>query len=102
MTVGGSLVGGSGDGSGSIVSDRNIGTVKIRHDVIGGSGFDFAEGYGWTVPTPSFDWPTLIANKDKEIARLETAYTANLARANVDDRQEPRRARRCAHRPPSR
>ena len=32
---------------------------------------------------PSFDWPTLIANKDKEIARLEAAYTANLTRANV-------------------
>ena len=45
--------------------------------------FEDAAGYGWTVPTPSFDWPTLIANKDKEIARLEAAYTANLTRANV-------------------
>jgi glutathione reductase (NADPH) len=35
------------------------------------------------VPEPSFDWATLIANKDKEIARLEAAYTANLTRANV-------------------
>ena len=26
---------------------------------------------------PTFDWPTLIANKDREIARLEAAYTAN-------------------------
>src|SRR5438046_1630941 len=48
-----------------------------------GHQFEEAEGYGWTVPTPSFDWATLIANKDKEIARLEAAYTANLARANV-------------------
>jgi len=45
--------------------------------------FEDAAGYGWTVPAPSFDWPTLIANKDKEIARLEAAYTTNLTRANV-------------------
>ena len=38
--------------------------------------FEDAAGYGWTVPQSSFDWPTLIANKDKEIARLEAAYTA--------------------------
>jgi glutathione reductase (NADPH) len=30
-----------------------------------------------------FDWPTLIANKDREIARLELAYTTNLERAKV-------------------
>ncbi|HEX2216380.1 MAG TPA: glutathione-disulfide reductase, partial [Xanthobacteraceae bacterium] len=45
--------------------------------------FEDAAGYGWTVPDPSFDWPTLIANKDREIARLETAYTANLQNAHV-------------------
>src|ERR1700736_5720306 len=47
---------------------------------------DFADaaGFGWTVVPPSFDWPTLIANKDKEIARLETAYTTNLEKAGVE------------------
>jgi glutathione reductase (NADPH) len=45
--------------------------------------FEDAAGFGWTVAGASFDWPTLIANKDKEIARLEAAYTANLTRANV-------------------
>jgi glutathione reductase (NADPH) len=45
--------------------------------------FEDAAGYGWSVPEPSFDWPTLIANKDREIARLEAAYTTNLERANV-------------------
>ena len=45
--------------------------------------FEEAAGFGWTVPTPTFDWPTLIANKDKEIARLEAAYTATLNRAGV-------------------
>ena len=45
--------------------------------------FEDAAGYGWTLSHASFDWPTLIANKDKEIARLEAAYTATLDRAGV-------------------
>ena len=45
--------------------------------------FEDAAGFGWTVPEPKFDWATLIANKDKEIDRLERAYTANLDRAKV-------------------
>src|SRR5499427_907054 len=45
--------------------------------------FEDAAGYGWTVSEPTFHWPTLIANKDREIARLEAAYTANLERAKV-------------------
>jgi glutathione reductase (NADPH) len=45
--------------------------------------FEDAAGYGWTVSHSSFDWPTLIANKDREIARLEAAYTATLERAGV-------------------
>jgi len=46
--------------------------------------FEDAAGFGWTVAEPSFDWATLIANKDKEIDRLEKAYTANLDRAKVE------------------
>jgi glutathione reductase (NADPH) len=45
--------------------------------------FEDAAGYGWTLSRAAFDWPTLIANKDKEIARLEAAYTATLDRAGV-------------------
>src|ERR1700758_4260243 len=45
--------------------------------------FEDAAGFGWTVPQATFDWPTLIANKDKEIARLEAAYGATLAKAGV-------------------
>jgi len=45
--------------------------------------FEDAAGYGWTVPQSSFDWTTLIANKDREIARLEAAYGATLAKAGV-------------------
>ncbi len=46
--------------------------------------FEDAAGYGWTLDPPSFDWPTLIANKDKEIARLEAAYTSTLQKAKVE------------------
>jgi len=42
-----------------------------------------AKGFGWTIPAASFDWPTLIANKDREIARLEAVYTANVEKAGV-------------------
>ncbi len=45
--------------------------------------FEDAAGYGWTVPEPTFDWLALIANKDREIARLEAAYTTNLERSKV-------------------
>ncbi|MGO9360661.1 MAG: glutathione-disulfide reductase [Xanthobacteraceae bacterium] len=47
------------------------------------SEIEDAAGFGWTIPTSTFDWPTLIANKDKEIARLEAAYTSNLDKAAV-------------------
>ena len=42
-----------------------------------------AAGFGWTIPPATFDWGTLIANKDKEIARLEAAYTSNAEKAGV-------------------
>ena len=42
-----------------------------------------AAGYGWTVPEPTFHWPSLIANVDREVTRLEAAYTATLERVNV-------------------
>src|SRR5258706_3656502 len=45
--------------------------------------FEDAAGYGWTLGEPTFDWATLIANKDREIARLEAAYTTNLERSKV-------------------
>jgi glutathione reductase (NADPH) len=45
--------------------------------------FEDAAGFGWTVPQASFDWATLIANKDREIARLEAAYGATLNKAGV-------------------
>ena len=41
-------------------------------------------GYGWTFGAHDFNWQTLIANKDKEIDRLEAAYAGTMARAGVD------------------
>src|SRR5579859_723546 len=43
-----------------------------------------AAGFGWTIAAPTFDWPTLIANKDKEIARLEAVYTANVEKSGAE------------------
>ena len=42
-----------------------------------------AAGFGWTIPQATFDWRTLIANKDKEIARLEGIYTANVEKSGA-------------------
>src|SRR4051812_34382953 len=33
-----------------------------------------ARGFGWTIDQPRFDWPRLIAAKDKEIDRLNGIY----------------------------
>jgi glutathione reductase (NADPH) len=45
--------------------------------------FEDAAGFGWTVQEPTFDWATLIANKDREIARLEAAYTTNVEKSGA-------------------
>ena len=45
--------------------------------------FEIAGSYGWTT-TAEFDWPTLVRNKDKEIARLEKAYVSGLEGAKVE------------------
>src|SRR4051794_27689557 len=49
----------------------------IQHEI------EDAAGFGWTIPAATFDWPTLIANKDKEIARLEAAYTSNVEKSGA-------------------
>ena len=46
--------------------------------------FEDAAGFGWTVGERSFDWPTLIEAKDREIARLEGLYARNLDAAGVE------------------
>jgi glutathione reductase (NADPH) len=46
--------------------------------------FEDSVGFGWTPGQASFDWPTLIANKDREIARLEGVYRTNLHKSGVE------------------
>ena len=46
--------------------------------------FEDAAGYGWSVAKPRFDWAALIANKDKEIDRLNAAYKKTLANAKAE------------------
>jgi glutathione reductase (NADPH) len=45
--------------------------------------FEDAAGFGWSAPEPSFDWATLVRNKDAEIARLEGVYRTSLESAGV-------------------
>lgn len=45
--------------------------------------FEEAAGFGWNVGETSFDWATLIRNKDREIDRLEGIYRTNLEKAGV-------------------
>jgi glutathione reductase (NADPH) len=44
--------------------------------------FEDARAYGWTVQ-PEFSWPTLIANKNREIAQLEDFYRTLLKTSGV-------------------
>lgn len=51
---------------------------RYAHDI------DDMAGFGWRVSAPEFDWLTLVANKDKEIARLEGIYKLNAEAAGVE------------------
>jgi len=42
-----------------------------------------AEGYGWTIDGARFDWASLIANKDREIQRLNGIYKNLLTDSGV-------------------
>jgi glutathione reductase (NADPH) len=46
--------------------------------------FEIARAYGWSAQAPAFDWKTLLANKDREIARLNSVYERVLALARVE------------------
>ncbi|MEX6632275.1 glutathione-disulfide reductase [Hyphococcus lacteus] len=49
-----------------------------------GHSFEHAKGYGWSADNVSFDWSTLIANKDNEIDRLNGIYIRNLKNAGTE------------------
>jgi glutathione reductase (NADPH) len=50
--------------------------------------FADAKGYGWTVGSAAFDWPTLRDNVQKEVARLSGIYNTNLLKAGVTAYEE--------------
>ncbi|MBO0736110.1 MAG: glutathione-disulfide reductase [Alphaproteobacteria bacterium] len=98
-----------GAGSGGVASSRRAGGYGARVAIcedsrVGGTcvirgcvpkkllvyGAQFADafadsaGFGWTVPTPSFDWPALIEAKDREIERLSQIYRTMLKNSGVE------------------
>lgn len=46
--------------------------------------FEDAVGFGWTTSKVSFDWWTLVENKNREIDRLNKAYIRNLEAAGAE------------------
>jgi glutathione reductase (NADPH) len=42
-----------------------------------------ARGYGWTIDGASFSWPALIANKNREIARLSKVYADGFVKTGI-------------------
>jgi glutathione reductase (NADPH) len=98
-----------GAGSGGVASSRRAGSYGARVAIceelrVGGTcvlrgcvpkkllvygaqfadAFADAEGFGWTVPPAEFDWPKLIAAKDKEIGRLSQIYINMLNNSGVE------------------
>jgi glutathione reductase (NADPH) len=49
--------------------------------------FHDAADFGWTLGEAHFDWPTLVANKDREITRLNGIYERLLVNAGVEIRR---------------
>src|ERR1700680_864888 len=98
-----------GAGSGGVASSRRAGAYGARVAIVeelrvggprvrrGGvpkkllvSGAQYADafadaaGFGWSVAPADFDWPALIAAKDKEIDRLNQIYINMLNNAHVE------------------
>jgi glutathione reductase (NADPH) len=44
---------------------------------------EVSQGYGWSRSTATFDWPTFLEAKDREIARLSGIYVTNLTNAGA-------------------
>jgi glutathione reductase (NADPH) len=97
-----------GAGSGGVAGSRRAGSYGARVAIceewrVGGTcvlrgcvpkkllvyGAQFADafadaaGFGWSAPPPSFDWPSLIAAKDREIERLSQIYIKMLNDSGV-------------------
>lgn len=64
----------------------NVGCVPKKFLVYGAhfhEDFEVSAAYGWSAESPRFDWPTLIANKNREIERLNGIYRKLLVSSGV-------------------
>lgn len=64
----------------------NVGCVPKKLLVYGAhfaEDFEQAQGFGWSLGEADFDWATLIANKDREIQRLNGIYRNLLVNSGV-------------------
>ena len=64
----------------------NVGCVPKKLLVYGAhfaDDFEQAKGFGWSLGQASFDWSTLIANKNREIDRLNGVYRNLLVNSGV-------------------
>ncbi len=64
----------------------NVGCVPKKllvHGAHFSEDFAHAAGFGWDVGAPGFDWPQLIASKNREIARLNGIYRELLVNSGV-------------------
>ncbi len=64
----------------------NVGCVPKKLLVYGAhftEDFEQAQGFGWSLDQAQFDWPTLIANKNLEIERLNGIYRNLLVNSGV-------------------
>ncbi len=64
----------------------NVGCVPKKLLVFGAhyaEDIGQAQGYGWTIDGATFDWATLIANKEREIQRLNGIYRNLLVDSGV-------------------
>ncbi|KMM78438.1 glutathione-disulfide reductase [Pseudomonas deceptionensis] len=64
----------------------NVGCVPKKLLVYGAhfaEDFEQASGFGWSLGEAKFDWTTLIANKDREINRLNGIYRNLLVNSGV-------------------
>ncbi|NKI69362.1 glutathione-disulfide reductase [Collimonas pratensis] len=64
----------------------NVGCVPKKFLVYGAhfsEDFEVASSFGWTAAQPRFDWATLIANKNREIHRLNEVYRGLLLNSGV-------------------
>lgn len=46
--------------------------------------FESAAGFGWTMGKSTFNWPSLIANKNREIERLHAVYNNRLQKSGAE------------------